>query len=128
MKACNPLLVALAALAGLAARAGAQALPAVPAPVPPPPLPLGIAPEPAPPAGTPIWAKLGISQQQKEYCRRKLCRTPLGQMLGSARLPLTALSGGLVPPFCPLTPSAAELADPGAIGAAAKIKEDEAGA
>jgi len=38
------------------------------------------------------------------------------------------LSGGLIPPFCPLTPSAAQLADPGAEGAAAAIMLDEAGA
>jgi hypothetical protein len=127
MKPRHPLLAALAASAGLALRAGAQ-IPVTPSPLPPPGEPIGIAPHPAVPTGSTIWSKLGISQDQCEYCKRKICRTPLGQLLNNSTLPLQGLSGGLIPPFCPVGPSVAELADPGAVGAAAKIKLDEAGA
>ena len=41
-------------------------------------------------------------------------------------MPLSAFTGGIIPPYCPLTPSLAELADQGAVGAAAKIKAEEA--
>jgi hypothetical protein len=68
-----------------------------------------------------------LSKEQKEFCKRKICASPLGQLLNNSTAPLQALSGGLIPPFCPMTPTIAELADPGAVGAAAKIKLDEAG-
>src|SRR5262245_5758162 len=86
----------------------------------------GIAPGPQPPGPPTVFSKLGVSKQQMEFCRRKLCKTPLGELLSNAKKPLTFLSGGILQPFCPLTPSAAELADPGAVGAAAKVKKDEA--
>jgi hypothetical protein len=132
MKVRKTLLVA-AGWAGMALHSAAQVpalsgVPAVASPVPPPPLPIGPAPQATPAAGTTIWSKLGISKEQKDACRRQLCRTPLGQLINNARTPLVALSGGLIPPFCPLTPSAAELADPGAQGAAAAVMQDEAGA
>jgi hypothetical protein len=75
-----------------------------------------------------VWEKLGVSKAQQEYCRRGTCRTPFGQMMNGVVSPFNKLSGGLIPPFCPTTPSLAELQDPGAVGAAAKIKQDRAGA
>lgn len=127
MKVRKNVLVALAGWAGLTALATAQ-VPPVPALVPPPPAPIGITPQPQVPTGPTVWSKLGISKEQKEFCKRQLCRMPLGQFLNQARLPITALSGGLIPPFCPQTPSQQQLDDPGAIGAASKIMLDEAGA
>src|SRR5207248_1807323 len=86
-------------------------------------------PAPSPrPGGPTIWDKLGIGKPQREACRRELCRTPFGQLMGRIRAPFSRFSGGLIPPFCPLTPSLAELMDPGVIGAAAKVKQDKAGA
>jgi hypothetical protein len=73
-----------------------------------------------------LWSFLGVSKKQKEECKRMLCATPAGQFLNSMSMPLTAFSGGIIPPCCPLTPSAAELADQGAVGAAAAIKAEEA--
>ena len=140
MKAAKLLVsaAASAAVAGAAAGQGPVQFPAITPPtstVPPPlmtapPFPnaTGIAPQPAVPTGSTIWSKLGISQEQREFCRRNLCRTPFGQLMGRIRTPFTRLSGGLIPPFCPTTPSLAELMDPGVIGAAAKVKQDKAGA
>ena len=53
---------------------------------------------------------------------------PVRPAHGPHPAPFTRLSGGLIPPFCPVTPSLAELMDPGVIGAAAKVKQDKAGA
>lgn len=109
------LLVSAAASSALAGTATAQlpgggllpgGLPAgSPLTAPPPPNALGIAPQPAPPGGQTIWQRLGMGQEQREFCRRNLCRTPAGQLLGRIRTPFTRLSGGLIPPFCPGTPS-----------------------
>ncbi len=115
-----------AAAAGLAVSANAQ--PPINMVAPPPPVPIGIAPQPAMPGSPTIWDKLGISQQQREFCRRKCCRTPFGAAMNTIVSPLSTLSCGLIPEFCPSTPSLAELQDPGAIGAAAKVKQDRAGA
>jgi hypothetical protein len=136
MKVRKTLLVGAAGWAALAAHASVNAqvgtIPAAPA-VPgvaaaAPAAPLGIAPGPAQPGPTTFWQKLGLGKEQKEFCKRKLCATPLGQLINNSKAPLTALSGGLIPPFCPLTPTLADLADPGAVGAAAAIQADEAGA
>jgi hypothetical protein len=61
---------------------------------------------------------------QIDACRRKLCLTPAGQMLNSMTQPLTFATGGIIPPFCPIVPSAADLAKPGVGGAADAIKKD----
>ncbi|MGL4423825.1 MAG: HEAT repeat domain-containing protein, partial [Gemmataceae bacterium] len=130
-------LIATAAMAGTALAVHAQFPGLTPptssiappiATVPPPPLPTGIAPYPGLPEGPTIWSKLGISQAQREFCRRKTCRTPMGQMMARIINPISGLTGGLISPFCPTTPSLAELQDPGAVGAAAKVKQDRAGA
>jgi hypothetical protein len=119
-------LLSSAAAAGLAAVANAQ--PPINMVAPPPPVPLGIAPQPPVPGSPTVWEKLGVSQQQQEFCKRKMCRTPFGQAMNTIVNPISCLSGGLIPPFCPTTPSLAELQDPGAIGAAAKVQQDRAGA
>ncbi|MBL8800308.1 MAG: hypothetical protein JNM56_40890 [Planctomycetia bacterium] len=71
-------------------------------------------------------------QEQKELCKRKLCESTLGQLLNNSMKPMTAFTGGLIPPCCPTTPSVEELQelqdDPGPLGAAAAIKMDEANA
>ena len=147
MKAAKLLIsaAASAALAGSAdaqfLRGGAPALPGAGAAtlsgaspvlngvVPPPPLGLGVGPGAQTPGGmNTIWARLGVSQEQREFCRRKICRTPAGQLLGRLMAPVSAFSGGIIPPFCPIVPSIAELLDPGPVGAASKAKLDRAGA
>jgi hypothetical protein len=132
------LIASAAAGSALAGTAAAQFNPAPtlpgglpigsPTTAPPPPNALGIAPQPAPPGGQTIWQRLGVGQEQREFCRRNMCRTPYGQLMSRIRAPFTRLSGGLIPPYCPGTPSLAELLDPGPIGAAAKVKQDRAGA
>ena len=67
----------------------------------------------------------------KYKCKQAMCNSVLGQMLNNTLLPMSAVSGGLVPPLCP--PNAvnpADLAKPSdsAAGAAARIKADEADA
>ncbi|OWK45455.1 hypothetical protein [Fimbriiglobus ruber] len=94
---------------------------------PPAPLAQGIAPQPALPGGPTIWSKLGISQDQQEYCRRKTCGTPYGQMMSTLVNPLSNLTCGIILQYCPALPSLAQLMDPGAIGAASKVKMDRAG-
>jgi hypothetical protein len=97
--------------------------------VPPAPLGLGVGPGAQTPGGlNTIWARLGIAQEQREFCRRKICRTPAGQLIGRLMAPVSAFSGGVIPPFCPTVPSIAELLDPGPVGAASKAKLDRAGA
>lgn len=61
---------------------------------------------------------------QCEACRRKLCLTPAGAMLNNMTKPLTMATGGIIPPFCPIVPSAADLAKPGVAGASDAIKKD----
>jgi hypothetical protein len=121
----------LFSLAGMAALSG-QAISQVP--LPPAAqfagagLP-GIAPGPAAP--TPprtLWGFLGLGKEQKEFCLRKLCAKPIGQLINNGFAPLSTLSGGLISGFCPKTPSIADLADAGAVGAASAIQLDEAGA
>lgn len=59
-----------------------------------------------------------------EECKRKLCKTPAGQMLNSMTMPLSAATGGIIPSFCPAMPSAADLLKSGVDGAAANAKKD----
>lgn len=96
-----------------------------PAPTPPPQSALGLAPGAPPPGPTTVWDKLGLGAQQREFRRRKMCETPAGKIMGGVMGPMSKLSLGLVPPFCPPLPSLAELLDPGAIGASSKMKLDK---
>ncbi len=99
------------------------------APLPAAPDPLGIAPYPPPPGPTTtLWSFLGLSPAQREYRQRAMARTPLGQLRSRIQNPLSKLTGGLIPPFPPQTPTLAELQAPGPVGAAAKVKLDRMGA
>lgn len=116
---------------------GAPAAPAVPGAPPAPGIPAAPAAVPAAPAQpTSIWSFLGITPENCERCRKKICATPLGQMLNNMTLPAQFASGGLIQPCCP-PPSADDLKkmlDPNNLNVspeeamAAKIKADEAGA
>lgn len=64
--------------------------------------------------------------QACEDCKRKLCSMPLGNMLNSMTMPMSTMSGGIIPNFCPTTPSAEDLAKPGVEGASAQAKKDAA--
>jgi hypothetical protein len=90
--------------------------PAAPAPVGGIP---GVAPPPVEPQGF-----FGRICANLDTCRRKLCKTPAGHMLNSMTQPLTMATGGIIPPFCPIFPSAADLAQPGVAGASDAIKKD----
>ncbi len=146
MKAAK-LLMTAAASAVLVGTADAQLLPGAPAApaasafgnsapssvlngvAPPPGLGVGTGPGAQLPGSmNTIWSRLGISQEQREFCKRKICRTPAGALLGRIQAPISTLTGGVIPPFCPIVPSVAELLDPGVIGAASKAKLDRAGA
>lgn len=121
--------VSLGVASAVHAQVGGIPAPSVPGgTAPPSTLPTGIAPYPAMPGEPTIWSKLGVSASQREYRARQICKTPGGQLIGKMMNPLSVLSGGLISPLCPTTPSLAELQDPGAIGAAAKVKQDRAGA
>lgn len=73
-----------------------------------------------------LWSYLGVAKPQLEACRYKKCATPCGQFLNKLTMPVAAMTGGIIPSFCPIMPSPAELAEQGAVGAAAKIKAEEA--
>gem|GEM_PF-1632956 len=56
--------------------------------------------------------------------RRGLCASPAGQLLNGASKPLTAITGGVIPAFCPSTPTDADTKKPGVAGAAAAAKKE----
>jgi hypothetical protein len=97
----------------LVARATAQD-PTVP---PPPPPPVYVA---APPPSGGFWTSVCASCAAKKAA---LSHSPLCKLLKNALAPLSALTGGVVPGA--VGPAAAELAAPGPVGAAAKIKADQ---
>jgi hypothetical protein len=120
MKTWKAVCTGLVTLAGLTSQLPAQ--PAVPAAAGPPDLaspPSGVAP-----GG--LAQFLGITKDQKEALKRKCCKTPFGQMINNSMAPMRAFTGGILGGFCPQGPSLADLAKPGAEGAANKIKKDEA--
>jgi len=86
--------------------------------------PVGIAAYPPPPGGSTLWSFLGLTHSQREYRQRMVARTPAGELRAKVQGPLSKLTGGLIPPFPPKTPSLAELKAPGPVGAAAKVKLD----
>jgi len=112
----------LACLTGLVVNAGlAQAQPAAAPAAPPAPA----TPTAASAAG--VEAKPGFFKKlcdACEECKRKICKTPAGAMLNNMTKPLTLATGGIIPPFCPQFPSAADLAQAGVAGAAAAGKKD----
>ncbi len=62
--------------------------------------------------------------QACEDCKRKICAMPLGTMLNSMTKPMSVMSGGIIPGFCPEKPGAEDLAKPGVEGASAQAKKD----
>lgn len=82
-----------------------------------------------------IWGMFGITHENIAACKLKICRSPLGPMIGSMTAgPLGAVSGGLLSNCCP-PPTPAEIAaleakggPQGAAAVAAKIQADEADA
>src|SRR5690606_31299380 len=89
--------------------------PAAPLIAPPPPV-VG-----APPvAGPSVWGSFCASCAAK---KQAICNGPLGRLLKNALMPLSALTGGLVPGQ--VGPSAQDLAAGGSVGAAAKIQADQ---
>ncbi len=123
MNAWKKSCASLAVVAGLTPVAWAQA---------PAPLPVGAAPVAAVAAPvaqpTTLWSFLGLGKGQLAACKEKFCQTQLGLMVNNASSGFSTLSGGLIPQCCPGLPTPADLAKPGAEGAAAKVKADEADA
>jgi len=93
--------------------AAAPAAPAGPAPF------VSADPDLAPPTGL-----IGKMCAAIDDCRRKLCKAPCGQLINGMTLPISGLTGGVIPPFCPVLPSAKDLAKPGVEGEAAAVKKD----
>lgn len=82
-------------------------------------------------AGAAGSAKVGFFEKaciKLGKCRRTLCTMPAGQMLGAMIRPVSQLSGGIIPPFCPAMPTVAEQQEAGSKGAAAQGKADAADA
>src|SRR5262249_55128809 len=87
-------------------RAGGRGAGAAPAP------PAAPTPPAAPAAAAGAAEKAGPLKRMcagLDECRRKICKTPLGQLFNGMTAPLTAATGGIFPPFCPLMPSAKDL-------------------
>jgi hypothetical protein len=59
-------------------------------------------------------------------CQRKLCKTPFGQLINGMTAPMSGLTGGVIPMFCPTTPDLKDLMKPGVEGEASAIKKDAA--
>jgi hypothetical protein len=82
-----------------------------------------------------IWSMFGLSSSNIHACIAKLCNSQIGQMANSlAAGPVGAVSGGFIPPLCPVAPSPDQIAalekkaPGGAEATAAKIKASEADA
>jgi hypothetical protein len=117
--------------AGLSSQVHAQGV-AVPGAAAPAAAPAAaVPPTAAAPAAAPgnLWSFICLTPEQKAACIQKICNCPLGQMLNNGLKPMSAMSGGLIPTFCPAI-SPADLAKPAdsAEGAAARAKADEADA
>src|SRR4051794_36929891 len=58
-----------------------------------------------------VWGMLGLSSANIHACIAKLCGTQLGQMANNMLTgPVGAVSGGFIPPLCPVAPSPAQIA------------------
>ncbi len=117
---------ALIVVAAAAGRADAQL--AAPAASPVGVAPAGPAPGAAAVASTAdAAAKPGFFKRVcmgLDDCRRKLCKSPAGQLLNNMTKPATALTGGVIPGFCPLMPSEKDLLQPGVSGVASAAQKD----
>ena len=114
-------------LAAALAACPACMMPGIPAaPVAGPPTLDGVALAPA--AGPPPAPPSGLEKccDALDKCRRKLCETPFGQMLNSMTKPVSAMTGGLIPTFCPGTPGLDDLAKAGVAGESAAVQKDAA--
>lgn len=95
----------------------------------------GAVPAAAPAQPATLWSFLGLTPENCERCRKKLCSKPIGQLLNSMLTPLSFATGGLMHPLCPPGPDADDLKklmDPNsnaspAEQAAAAIKANVAG-
>ncbi len=110
MRYCLRSLIVMLVLLSTATAANAQV----------PVAPVVAAPVAAPAAGG-FWSSVCASCAAKKAA---LSNSPLCKLLKNALGPLSALTGGIVPGQ--VGPSAQELAAPGTVGAAAKIKQDQA--
>ena len=143
MKLGRASILGMMAIVGLVPSGRAQTPPALPpagggAFAAPAAAPVAAAPAAAAAAAAPatLWGFLGLSKANCAACKDKICNSQLGVLLNNAAAPASALTGGLIPPFCPPVPSAAELAaiaatPPGERGPAQVadlIKADEAAA
>jgi hypothetical protein len=86
-----------------------------------------------------IFGCLGLTKANIKGCRDALCASQLGQMMNGMMMPLSGLTGGVIPTFCPPVLNAAALADQaaltggpagsaGVMAAAAAAQADVAGA
>lgn len=112
--AAAPAVPAAAAAAGAGGAGGLGAAGGVPGAV-------AADPELAPPT-----TALGKCCEAIMECRRRLCKSPAGQLLNGMTQPLSALTGGVIPTFCPPVPGAKDLMKPGVEGEAAAAKKDAA--
>jgi hypothetical protein len=120
---------ALAQFPGAPAAPAAPGIPGVPAAPAAPAIP-GTAAAPAAPSN--IWSKILPTADQKAACKKAWCECCLQPVVSMMVKPLMFATGGLIKPCCP-GPDQADPADlekpaDSADGAAARIKEDEAGA
>ena len=125
-RVCRATLVAglLATAAAGSARAQPPGVPAAP---PAPALPGPAAAATAVPAPGAAGERVGLVKRiciGLDECRRKLCKTPAGKLLNGMTAPLTGFTGGVIPPFCPVMPSPADLQKPGVAGAAAAAQKE----
>ncbi|QEH33045.1 hypothetical protein OJF2_15410 [Aquisphaera giovannonii] len=134
--------VGLLGLAGWSGEARAQAIPGVPGvgagAVPSAVSTLGgaaVTPAAATAAPRSLWGFLGLTPQNFQACKDKLCSCQIGQMLNSLLTgPVGAVSGGFISHLCPVAPSQdainqlAAKPNGAAQAAAAKIQASEADA
>jgi hypothetical protein len=79
-----------------------------------------------------MWSCLCPTPAQLAACKAAFCNTQFGALFNNSLAPLSALTGGVIPQCCPNDannkPNPADLLLPpdGALGAAARIKQDEA--
>ena len=76
-------------------------------------------PDLAPPTGL-----IGKMCQAIDDCRRKICKAPCGQLINGMTAPISGLTGGVIPMFCPEMPGVKDLMKPGVMGEAAAVKKD----
>ncbi len=73
-----------------------------------------------------LWSFFCMTPEQKAACRAKLCSCKLFQLLNNSLKPASALTGGIIPDFCPaISPAALKMSPTSAEGAAAQIMKDE---